>query len=67
MFNKRIKERIEGQTLVTVHRDISRMGCPGGQRGLAVLHYLLTYCQPVCYFLKNTTIPCKEYFENYLQ
>ena len=22
---------------------------------------LITYCQPVCYFLKNTTIPCKEY------
>ena len=21
---------------------------------------LITYCQPVCYFLKNTTIPCKE-------
>ena len=26
-------------------------------------NHLITYCQPVCYYLKNTTIPCKEYLQ----
>ena len=26
-------------------------------------NHFSTYCQPVCYFLKNTTIPRKEYLQ----
>ena len=28
-----------------------------------IIYHLPTNCQPVCYFLKNTTIPCIEYLQ----
>ena len=33
------------------------------QHGCCDNNHLFTYCQPVCYFQKNTTIPCKEYLQ----